>query len=281
MLSAALFSLAGTGIAIGYAATRQLPFTLAACGALAAHLTYRLAVSSSLPIVPVVAVSVVLVAGFALAIDALVLRRLGSAGENWQVLAVSLGIFIVIQGAIALVFGESGRSFQIGRTVVQASATPRVTALQVAMVAAAVGVLLLYWLTERHTSIGRNLRGLDSNPDLCVVLGIDVIRLRFAAVSLAGGMVALATILNALDSGLVTSTGISVWLSGATAMIVGGVGSRRGTIIGAIVIAAAQHLTAYYSNPQWMDAAAYLILIAVLICKPLGFSGRRLKKVGV
>jgi len=40
-------------------------------------------------------------------------------------------------------------------------------------------------------------------------------------------------------------------------------------------------LAAYYIGSQWMDAVAYVILIAFLLAKPLGFSGKRLKKVEI
>jgi branched-chain amino acid transport system permease protein len=46
-------------------------------------------------------------------------------------------------------------------------------------------------------------------------------------------------------------------------------------------LAFAQNLAAYYLDAKWMDAVAFLILIGFLIWKPLGFSGRRLKKVEV
>ncbi len=64
-------------------------------------------------------------------------------------------------------------------------------------------------------------------------------------------------------------------------MIIGGVGSTRGLIAGALFVATAQHLAAYYIDTKWMDAVTYIILILFLIWKPLGFSGKQLKKVEV
>jgi branched-chain amino acid transport system permease protein len=60
---------------------------------------------------------------------------------------------------------------------------------------------------------------------------------------------------------------------------IGGVGSNWGLAGGALLLAMAQHLAAYYIGSQWMDAIAYIILILFLIGKPLGFSGKRLKKI--
>ena len=73
--------------------------------------------------------------------------------------------------------------------------------------------------------------------------------------------------------------GFNLLLYGVVAMIIGGVGSTRGLIAGSLLVATAQHLSAYYIDTKWMDAVTYIILILFLIWKPLGFSGKQLKKV--
>ncbi|GHU75870.1 hypothetical protein FACS189414_0860 [Bacteroidia bacterium] len=70
-------------------------------------------------------------------------------------------------------------------------------------------------------------------------------------------------------------------LYGVVAMIIGGVDSNWGLVGGAFLLATAQHLVAYYIGSQWMNAVAYVILILFLIGKPLGFSGKRLKKIEI
>ena len=87
---------------------------------------------------------------------------------------------------------------------------------------------------------------------------------------------------------LLILVGIYVMLSqslnlsaGFGGMIIGGVGSNWGLVGGALLLATAQHLAAYSIGSQWMDAVAYIILILFLIAKPLGFSGKRLKKIEI
>ena len=86
---------------------------------------------------------------------------------------------------------------------------------------------------------------------------------------------------------LLILVGIYVMLSqslnlsaGFGGMIIGGVGSNWGLVGCALLLATAQHLAAYYIG-QWMDDVAYIILILFLIAKPLGFSGKRLKKIEI
>jgi branched-chain amino acid transport system permease protein len=91
----------------------------------------------------------------------------------------------------------------------------------------------------------------------------------------------IAGILVSLDTDMTPTMGFNLLLYGIVAMIIGGVGSYWGLVGGALLLATAQHLSAYYIDSKWMDAVAYIILILFLIWKPLGFSGRRLKKVEI
>jgi len=65
--------------------------------------------------------------------------------------------------------------------------------------------------------------------------------------------------------------GFNWLLYGVVAMIIGGVGSNWGLAGGALLLATAQHLAAYYIGSQWMDAVAYIILILFLIAKSIAF----------
>jgi len=96
---------------------------------------------------------------------------------------------------------------------------------------------------------------------------------------IGSALAAIAGILVAFDTDLTPTMGFNLLLYGVVAMIIGGVGSIWGLVGGAFLLATAQHLGAYYIDSKWMDAIAYAILILFLIWKPLGFSGKRLKKV--
>jgi branched-chain amino acid transport system permease protein len=75
--------------------------------------------------------------------------------------------------------------------------------------------------------------------------------------------------------------GFQILLYGIIVMIIGGIGNIWGLVSASILLASAQHFGAFYFDSKWMEAISYLILILLLIIKPLGFSGRKLKKVNV
>ena len=137
---------------------------------------------------------------------------------------------------------------------------------------------------DNHQSRGLSGVGTGNRPpDTRKLRRVRGYRLRVIlwAFGIGSAMVAVAGILIAFDTDMRPTMGFNWLLYGVVAMIIGGVGSNWGLVGGALLLATAQHLAAYYIGSQWMDAVAYIILILFLIAKPLGFSGKRLKKIEI
>jgi branched-chain amino acid transport system permease protein len=133
----------------------------------------------------------------------------------------------------------------------------------------------------QFTPVGKSIRAVSSNPQLCNIYGINSNRIILIAFGIGSALAAVAGILSAMDTNMTPTFGFNLLLYGLVAMIIGGVGSTRGLVAGALLVATAQHLAAYYIDTKWMDAVTYIILILFLIWKPLGFSGVRLRKVEI
>jgi branched-chain amino acid transport system permease protein len=132
-----------------------------------------------------------------------------------------------------------------------------------------------------RTAPGRSIRAVAGNPVLCNLYGISSTRYTVLAFAIGSGMAAIAGILYAMDTAITPAFGFDLLLYGVVAMIIGGTGSSRGLLGGALLVAAAQHLAARFLDTQWMNAVTYLILIFFLIWRPLGFSGKQLKKTAL
>ena len=70
-------------------------------------------------------------------------------------------------------------------------------------------------------------------------------------------------------------------LMGVVAMIIGGVGSIWGIVLGSLLLATAQNLAVWYISSQWMDASSFVILLIFLLFRPQGFMGKKVKKAKV
>ena len=194
----------------------------------------------------------------------------------------SLGFYIVLQNVISMIWGDSTRSVRTGAVKVgNEFLGAYITDIQIVTVAVCVALFVGCVMFMRYSRIGRNIRAVASNPELSNVVGISSDRVILWAFGIGSALAAVAGILIAFDTDMRPTMGFSWLLYGVVAMIIGGVGSNWGLMGGALLLATAQHLAAYYIGSQWMDAMAYIILILFLIARPLGFSGKRLKKVEI
>ena len=129
--------------------------------------------------------------------------------------------------------------------------------------------------------IGRNIQAVASNPELSNFMGISSDKVILSALVIGSSLAAVAGILIAFDTDINPTMGFNWLLYGVVAMIIGGIGSTWGLLGGALLLSSAQNLSAYFIGSQWMNAVAYILLILFLLAKPLGFSGKRLKKVEI
>lgn len=194
----------------------------------------------------------------------------------------SIGLYVVLQNCISLFFGDDTKIINtsevtIGNQILGAY----ITTIQIITIFVSIGLFVAANLFLHFTITGKAIRAVASNPELCNIYGINSNKVILIAFGIGSALAATAGILSAMDTNMTPTFGFNLLLYGVVAMIIGGVGSTRGLIAGSLLVATAQHLAAYYIDTKWMDAVTYIILILFLIWKPLGFSGKRLKKVGL
>ena len=195
-------------------------------------------------------------------------------------LIASLGLYVVLQNCISMIWGDETKSIRIGEVIVGNEIFGAyITNIQIVTIVISVSLFILSILFLKYHKIGKNIRAVASNSELANIEGINSDKVILWSFGIGSGMAAIAGILVASDTGLTPTMGFNLLLYGVVAMIIGGVGSTWGLIGGALLLATAQHLTAFYIDSKWMDAITYIILILFLIWKPLGFSGKRLKKI--
>lgn len=105
-----------------------------------------------------------------------------------------------------------------------------------------------------------------------------IILISFAIGSALAG---IAGILVALDVDMTLTMGMNMLLMGVVAMMIGGVGSFWGIVLGSLLLATAQNLAVWYISSQWMDASAFIILLIFLLFRPQGFMGKKVRKANV
>ncbi len=202
--------------------------------------------------------------------------------SSMVVMLASLGLYTVLQNCISIIWGDDTKSIRTGEVKVGHEFLGAYIAdIQIITIVVSLFLFIGCVLFLKYHKIGRNIRAVSSNPELSNIFGINSNRVILWAFGIGSALAAVAGILVVFDTDMTPTMGFNLILYGVVTMIIGGIGSTWGLVGGALLLAIAQHLAAYYIGSQWMDAIAYIILILFLIWKPLGFSGKLLKKVEI
>lgn len=197
-------------------------------------------------------------------------------------LIASIGLYVILQNCISLFWGDDTKIINSAAIVVGHEIFGAyITTIQIITIIVSIILFITINLFLHFTATGKSIRAVASNPELCNIYGIPSNKIILIAFGIGSALAAVAGILTAMDTNMTPTFGFNLLLYGVVAMIIGGVGSNKGLIAGSLLVATAQHLTAYFIDTKWMDAVAYIILIVFLLWKPLGFSGKRLKKVEI
>ena len=202
--------------------------------------------------------------------------------ESWQMLIASLGVYVVLQNVVSTIWGDNTLSFRTwpvkkGHQFMGAY----ITDVQIITIVVSILLLGFSWLFLEKTNIGQKIKAISSNPELSSILGISKNQAVVWSFILGSGLAACAGILIAADTDMTPTMGFNWLLYGVVAMIIGGMGKLRYLVLGALLLATTQHLSAYYLDSKWMNATAYIILIVFLYFRPYGFSGQPLKKAEI
>lgn len=283
LVAASTFALVGTSFAVIYGPSRFFHFAHAATlviGSYAFYCAFVLLKQPSWLAMVIALVSAILLGAL---MELCVYRPARRRGATAVVLLLSsLGIFVVIQNLIALVFGSYVKMLQVGQSsrVVNVGGS-YVVEVQIWGTGIAILAMLAVWAISKYTDFGREARAVACDRELAVIYGIDEDRVILKAFALGSALVAAAGILIALDVGMTPTMGLNAMLMGVVVVIAGGVGSVGGIAVGALLLGMALHFGSWKLGSQWQDAIAFIILICFLLWRPQGFLGSVLRRTTV
>lgn len=140
----------------------------------------------------------------------------------------------------------------------------------VMLACAALACLALHRLLH-HSRFGLALRAVVDNLDAARLVGIDVARVFLLVFVLASALGGLAGALIVGTDGQVTPM-LGMWstLKGMIAMMLGGLGSLPGAVIGGLALGVIEALSQWLTGPQYRDLIVYLLLFVLLVLRPQG-----------
>lgn len=152
----------------------------------------------------------------------------------------------------------------------------QVTLLQVAILVISVVLMIALSLLVAKSRLGRGMRAIAENPTAARVLGINVDRVTMTTFAISSALGAVAGALFAMNvNSAQLGMGSAIELKGLAVIIVGGMGSLPGALVGGLLLGLAEVFAVQYVGSSWRDLVAFGLLFLILLVRPQGLFGAR------
>ena len=198
----------------------------------------------------------------------------GDATEHAIPLVSSLGFLLVFENLILIPLGSDSQRFTVPFKADVHIGGMVIGVAQLASCVLAVAVVGALSFILKHTKIGRALRTIAENPDTASLLGVDVGRVVPVVFILTGVLSGLAGALFTVNYGDVSPfMGDNVGTKAIAAMVLGGIGSIWGAIVGGLLVGLAETLSIQYFGGDSVSMMVWGLVLVIIILRPKGLFG--------
>ena len=275
----AIYALLALGFVVVFRPSRIINFAQGAMLLVGAYLVSYFTVSLGMPFLLAAVLSCALLSIAAVVFYSTILR--GQAGRDpFVAIMITIGMGIAAVAIIEAVFGSQQRL--LGDPWGSSSLTVgayTINWIKVWTLGTAVAALAVYFVFDRYTRYGLAVRATASDEEAASAVGVPVRRVHAITWAIAGTLAVLAGIFLAGFPNAPQPALGDAALRAFPAVILGGLQSASGAIVGGLTIGLIEMLVAGYS-PDWAGAnaysvAPYLVMMLVLLVKPYGLFGSR------
>jgi len=271
-----VYALIAVGLTLAFGILGVINFAHGEFYMLGAFLTYTLTVGFGLDYFVGLALAVAAVAAAGFVAERLTVRPL-KGRHMFTVVLSTLGLSIFLQNVALLWWGPDPRDIQLGwgaHPVVIGSVVT--TFLRVAVLATALVLIIALTWFIRRTRWGMAMRAVARNRDAAALMGIPVDRVYSLTFAVGTGMAGAAGGLLGAMFTIEPTMGEWAVVKAFSVVIMGGMGSVPGAVVGGVVLGIAESLGAGFlpGGTSYKDGIGYAILILVLLYRPQGLFGR-------
>lgn len=279
VLLGAIYALIALGFSLIYRVTGVVNLSQGGFAVLAALAGYTFSqqLGLPLPIALVCAVGSTTIAGLAIGWFTFVpaLKKLSNA----NVLMLTVGILTLIEGFSLATWGSQPYSVPAfsGERPIEFMGL-RITTQTFWILGTALVIFLAVWFVIARTKVGKALRACSENPSAAALMGINVKRMTLLSFTLATLIAAIAGVVVAPTTTLQFNTGQLFTISGFIAVVIGGISSFPGAIVGGLFLGLVTQFATAYVSSLFSNAIALILLLFILIYAPTGLIPSRITR---
>ncbi|HLW90302.1 MAG TPA: branched-chain amino acid ABC transporter permease [Roseiarcus sp.] len=207
------------------------------------------------------------------AVERILIRPLYGRDPLYSLL-LTFGLAFMIEDGTRYIWGAQGKPVSVPAVLARPLSSQMffITGYRLFMVVTAVIVIALLFAILRYTRLGVRIRAGTLDLEMVAALGVNIHALRSLNFAVGVFLAGLSGVLAAGQLGLEPTMGTGLLMPSFVAIIVGGVGSLTGTLIGGLLIGVAAGLTAVFL-PAASEAVIYVLMALILLLRPRGLLG--------
>jgi len=196
---------------------------------------------------------------------------------GWDVspLVVTLGVSIFLQNFALKAWGERFKSVPYFIEGTMELAGFRIAYQRILILVVTATVMVAFWMFVKRSRFGVALRATAQDREAATLLGINAHRIYMYTFGISSALAALAATMLAPIFLINPWMGISPLLKAFIVVVLGGLGSFGGAILGGFLLGTLESLSVVLLSSEWKDVVSFAVLILVLFFRPSGFFGTR------
>jgi branched-chain amino acid transport system permease protein len=282
ILLGAIIAITSVGLSLVFSVTRAFNFAHGDMVALGAMLMVLVTQGLGLPVWAGVLVVVPVGALFGGVLDVALFRPMRRAGVGGiTMLVATLGLSLLLRYGMLAIAGPEPRARPLPSQRVHSVLGMGFTPMSMLVIVATVVLLALFGVFLNRSTLGTTMRAVANNRALASASGIDVQRTMLATWTISGGLAAVGGVMLGLTQLVYWDMGFQLLLLIFAGVIAGGLGTAYGAMAGGFFIGVVTQLSV--AMPYVRDhvdlklAVALSVMIVVLLVRPQGLLGRRVR----
>ena len=276
-----IYAIIALGYTMVYGIAKMLNFAHGDVIMIGAYSAFVALYRANLPLPIALIISIIISTLLGVIIERLAYKPLRQA-SSLAVLITAIGVSYFLQNLALLIWGSAAKIFP---TILDYGSINlfndqlKISYQMLITITVCIVIMILLNLFIKKTKIGKAMRACSEDKEAAALMGINVDNIISLTFAIGSGLAAIAALLLCAAYPTVTPTlGSMPGIKAFTAAVIGGIGSIPGALLGGLLLGVIEIIVKAYGLSELTDAIAFGVLILVLLFKPTGLLGKKVKE---
>ena len=276
-----IYAIIALGYTMVYGIAKMLNFAHGDVIMIGAYSAFVALYRANLPLPIALIISIIICTLLGVIIERLAYKPLRQA-SSLAVLITAIGVSYFLQNVALLIWGSAAKIFP---TILDYGSINlfndqlKISYQMLITITVCIVIMILLNLFIKKTKIGKAMRACSEDKEAAALMGINVDNIISLTFAIGSGLAAIAALLLCAAYPTVTPTlGSMPGIKAFTAAVIGGIGSIPGALLGGLLLGVIEIIVKAYGLSELTDAIAFGVLILVLLFKPTGLLGKKVKE---